>query len=59
MAEGERDVARTSELVDEQEPALFGHSLGLENMEHHSNSVFLMNVLNFFFCKFFAVLWTV
>lgn len=31
---------RTSELVDAQELARFGHSLGLENMKHHSNSVY-------------------
>lgn len=29
----------TSELLDAQELALLGHSLGLENIQHHSNSV--------------------
>lgn len=30
----------TSELLDAQELALFGHSLGLENIQYHSNSVY-------------------
>lgn len=47
----------TSELLDAQELALFGHSLGLENTQYHSNSVYnyrhiqktaFMNVPDFF-----------
>lgn len=30
----------TSELLDAQELSLFGHSLGLENIKYHSNSVY-------------------